>query len=89
MHPYLRAYMAGIALPTMVMPVVVVGLRVLHPVDQGFAVENCSLPDRPRAQRLGPVERALRVAHPAPAHPARAVRRGARIRDLPGALAFR
>jgi hypothetical protein len=40
MHPYLRAYMAGIALPTMVMPVVVAGLRVLHPVDHGFAVEE-------------------------------------------------
>jgi hypothetical protein len=40
MHPYLRAYMAGVALPTMLMPIVIVGLRLMHPADHGFAVEE-------------------------------------------------
>ena len=40
MHPYLRAYMAGIALPTMVVPVAVVGLALLHPTGHPFHVED-------------------------------------------------
>jgi hypothetical protein len=40
MHPYLRAYLSGIALPTMVMPAVVLGLSILHPAAHGFHVED-------------------------------------------------
>jgi hypothetical protein len=40
MHPYLRAYMAGIALPTMVVPLVVVALSVLRPSGHPFHVEE-------------------------------------------------
>ena len=40
MHPYLRAYLSGIALPTMVMPVVIVAVSLLHPGGHGFHVED-------------------------------------------------
>lgn len=40
MHPYLRAYLAGIALPTMVVPVVVVGLSLLQPTSHPFHIED-------------------------------------------------
>ena len=40
MHPYLRAYMAGAALPTMVVPLVIVGIAVQHPTVHGFHVED-------------------------------------------------
>ena len=40
MHPYLRAYMAGIALPTMVVPLVIVALSVLRPSGHPFHVEE-------------------------------------------------
>jgi len=40
MHPYLRAYLAGIALPTMVVPVAVVGLALLHPTGHAFHIED-------------------------------------------------
>jgi hypothetical protein len=40
MHPYLRAYLAGIALPTMVMPFVVVGLSLQHPSVHDFHIED-------------------------------------------------
>jgi hypothetical protein len=40
MHPYLRAYLAGIALPTMVMPVVIVGLSLLQPTGHPFHIED-------------------------------------------------
>ena len=40
MHPYLRAYLAGIALPTMLMPFVVVGLSLMHPAGHPFAIEE-------------------------------------------------
>jgi hypothetical protein len=40
MHPYLRAYMAGIALPTMVVPLAVIGLSVLQPAGHPFHVEE-------------------------------------------------
>jgi hypothetical protein len=40
MHPYLRAYLAGIALPTMLMPIVVLGVHLLHPAQAGVAVEE-------------------------------------------------
>jgi hypothetical protein len=40
MHPYLRAYLAGIALPTMVVPVVIVGLSLQHPNGHPFHIED-------------------------------------------------
>jgi len=40
MHPYLRAYMSGIALPTMVVPVVVGALSLQHPNGHGFHLED-------------------------------------------------
>lgn len=40
MHPYLRAYMAGVALPTMVVPVVIVGLSLLQPTGHPFHIED-------------------------------------------------
>jgi hypothetical protein len=36
MHPNLRAYMAGIALPTMVIPLVIAALALAHPVERSF-----------------------------------------------------
>ena len=36
MHPYLRAYMAGAALPTMVVPLVIVGIAMQHRTVHGF-----------------------------------------------------
>jgi hypothetical protein len=40
MHPYLRAYMSGIALPTMVMPLVIVAVALQQPSDHLFHVED-------------------------------------------------
>jgi hypothetical protein len=40
MHPYLRAYLAGIALPTMVVPVVIAGLSLLQPTGHPFHIED-------------------------------------------------
>ena len=40
MHPYLRAYMSGIALPTMVVPVVVAALSLQHPDGHPFHIED-------------------------------------------------
>jgi hypothetical protein len=40
MHPYLRAYLAGIALPTMVVPVAVLGLSLQHPTGHPFHIED-------------------------------------------------
>jgi hypothetical protein len=40
MHPYLRAYMAGAALPTMLVPLVIVGIYVQQPTVHGFHVED-------------------------------------------------
>jgi len=40
MHPYLRAYMADTALPTMVVPLVIAGIAVQHPTVHGFHVED-------------------------------------------------
>lgn len=40
MHTYLRAYMAGVVLPTIVVPLIVVGLTALHPTGHGFHVED-------------------------------------------------
>jgi hypothetical protein len=40
MHPYLRAYMAGAALPTMVVPLAIVGIAVQQPIVHGFHVED-------------------------------------------------
>lgn len=40
MHPYLRAYMSGIALPTMVMPLVVTVLTLVRPGGHAFHVEE-------------------------------------------------
>jgi hypothetical protein len=43
MHPYLRAYMSGIALPTMVVPLVVAALALQHPSGQGFHLEDVAI----------------------------------------------
>lgn len=43
MHPYLRAYMSGIALPTMVAPVVVAALSLQHPTVHGFHLEDVAI----------------------------------------------
>jgi hypothetical protein len=40
MHPYLRAYMSGIALPTMVVPLIIAALALQHPNRQGFHLED-------------------------------------------------
>lgn len=40
MHPYLRAYMSGIALPTMVLPVVVLGLSLYQSTDHPFHIQD-------------------------------------------------
>jgi hypothetical protein len=40
MHPFLRAYLAGIALPTMVIPLVIAGLALHHPAPRPFHVEE-------------------------------------------------
>ena len=40
MHPYLRAYCSGIALPTMIVPVVIAGLALQHPTGHPFHVED-------------------------------------------------
>jgi hypothetical protein len=40
MHPYLRAYMAGVALPTMVVPVVIAALTLQHSNGQTFRLEE-------------------------------------------------
>lgn len=40
MHPFLRAYLAGIALPTIVMPLVVAALAIQHPSQHGFHLED-------------------------------------------------
>lgn len=40
MHPFLRAYLAGIALPTMVIPLVIVGLAMQHPSPRPFDLEE-------------------------------------------------
>ena len=40
MHPYLRAYLAGIALPTMVVPVVVAVLSLQQPGGHAFHIED-------------------------------------------------
>jgi hypothetical protein len=40
MRPYLRAYMAGIALPTMIVPLVIAALAVQHPAERGFHLED-------------------------------------------------
>jgi hypothetical protein len=43
MHPYLRAYLAGIALPTMIIPIVIAGLAILHPTGHGFRIEEVAI----------------------------------------------
>jgi hypothetical protein len=40
MHPYLRAYLAGIALPTMIMPFVLIGLSLYNSAAHPFHVED-------------------------------------------------
>ncbi len=40
MHPYLRAYMSGLALPSLVVPLVIIGLTLQHPGDHPFHVED-------------------------------------------------
>lgn len=40
MHPYLRAYMSGIALPTMVVPLVLVGLSLKGSTGHEFHIED-------------------------------------------------
>jgi hypothetical protein len=40
MHPYLRAYMSGVALPTMVVPIVIAGLSLSHPTGHPFHIED-------------------------------------------------
>lgn len=40
MHPYLRAYLSGIALPTMVVPLVVAALSLKHPSSHPFHIED-------------------------------------------------
>ena len=40
MHPYLRAYLSGIALPTMVIPLVIAGLALYQPAPRPFHVEE-------------------------------------------------
>jgi hypothetical protein len=40
MHPYVRAYLAGIALPTMVVPLVLIGLALYNAAPHQFHVED-------------------------------------------------
>jgi len=40
MHPYLRAYLAGIALPTMVIPLVILVLAIAGPTSHDFHIED-------------------------------------------------
>jgi hypothetical protein len=40
MHPYLRAYLAGIALPTMLVPLVLLGLSLRGPSGHAFHIED-------------------------------------------------
>lgn len=40
MRLYLRAYMAGIALPTMVVPLVIAAVAMQHPSERGFHLED-------------------------------------------------
>ncbi len=40
MHPYLRAYLAGIALPTMVIPFVILVLAIAGPTSHDFHIED-------------------------------------------------
>ena len=40
MHPYLRAYMAGIAFPTMIVPLAVAGLSIYRTTGHPFAIED-------------------------------------------------
>jgi len=40
MRPFLRAYLAGIAIPTMVIPLVIVGLAMQHPSPRPFDLEE-------------------------------------------------
>ncbi len=40
MHPYLRAYMSGVALPTMLIPVVIAGLSLRLPTGHPFHIED-------------------------------------------------
>ena len=40
MHPYLRAYLAGIALPTMVIPLILAALMIARPAPHDFHVED-------------------------------------------------
>ena len=40
MRPYLRAYLAGIALPTMIVPLVIAALALQHPAERGFHLED-------------------------------------------------
>lgn len=40
MHPFLRAYLAGIALPTIVIPFVIAGLAMQHPYPRPFDLEE-------------------------------------------------
>jgi hypothetical protein len=43
MHPYLRSYLAGIALPTMLLPLVLAGLLLFHPTGHTFRVEEVAI----------------------------------------------
>lgn len=40
MHPFLRAYIAGITFPTMVIPFVILGLAMQHPSPRPFDLEE-------------------------------------------------
>ena len=40
MHPYFRAYLAGIALPTLVIPLVIAGLTLQHSNAHPFHIED-------------------------------------------------
>lgn len=40
MHPYLRAYLSGIALPTMVIPFVILILSIAGPTSHDFHIED-------------------------------------------------
>ena len=43
MHPYLRAYMSGISLPTMVVPLLVAALSLRHADGQGLHLEDVAI----------------------------------------------
>ena len=53
MYPYLRAYLAGIALPTMVIPLVVAGLALYQPATAVSRGGSHHLPDRTCANAWG------------------------------------